>query len=204
MIDTLHDSNLKLGVFISGRGSNMEAILKACLQDNFPAEVLFVVSNNPDAGGLAIAESYGVETHVINHKDFETKKNFESALHELTQKYAPDLICLAGFMRVLSSNFIRNYPDRIVNMHPSLLPKYKGLNPHQQVLDNNEKQTGCTVHIVIPDVDAGPIILQREVDVEPDDTEDILSQRVLEIEHQLYPEAIRKIALENLKKIKTG
>jgi len=185
---------LNLAILISGRGSNMQALLEACADPAFPARVAVVVSNRPDAAGLEKAGAMGVATAVIDHKLYPGKPAFEKALHEALAPYNPGLICLAGFMRLLSSDFIAGWQDRIINIHPSLLPAYKGLDTHARVLADNGRETGCTVHLVIPEMDAGPVILQKKIRVMPGDTPDILAARVLEQEHIAYPEAVRMIA----------
>ncbi|HEY8191749.1 MAG TPA: phosphoribosylglycinamide formyltransferase [Alphaproteobacteria bacterium] len=195
---------LNLVILISGRGSNMEALINACAQPGFPARVAAVISNRPGAPGLtkAAAEKIAVET--IDHKQFSSKADFETALHGAIKKYDPDIICLAGFMRILSADFVRNWPERIVNIHPSLLPDYKGLDTHGRVLADGCVETGCTVHYVIPEMDEGPVILQKKVRVLPGDDAEILAARVLEQEHIAYPEAIRSLAEKILTEKKAG
>lgn len=185
---------MKLGVLISGRGSNMEAIAKACQEEGFPAEIAVVISNKPDAGGLDVAASFGIPTHVVNHKDYDSKADFEAAIHEQLIAYDVQMICLAGFMRIISADFIEKWTDKIVNIHPSLLPKYKGLDTHKRALEAGDTEAGCTVHFVIPEMDAGPIILQKKVKIEEGDTEDTLAARILVQEHMAYPEAVKLVA----------
>lgn len=189
-------AKLKLAVLISGRGSNLQALIDACADPAFPASIAVVLSNVPGAYGLTRAQNAGIPTIVVNHKDFADKRAFESAMVERLQGYDIDLICLAGFMRILSADFIAQWPDKIINIHPSLLPAYKGLNTHERAIKDGAKQAGCTVHYVVPEMDSGPMILQRAVDVLPDDTAETLAERVLQEEHKAYPEAILKI-LEN-------
>jgi phosphoribosylglycinamide formyltransferase-1 len=189
-------AKLKLAVLISGRGSNLQALIDACASPDFPARIAVVLSNVPDAYGLTRAQNAGISTIVVNHKDFPDKRAFESAMAERLQGYDIDLICLAGFMRILSADFIAQWPDKIINIHPSLLPAYKGLNTHERAIKDGAKQAGCTVHYVVPEMDSGPMIVQRAVDVLPDDTAETLAERVLQEEHKAYPEAILKI-LEN-------
>lgn len=184
---------LSLAILISGRGSNMQALLKACENPDFPAQVGVVIANKPDAGGLEIARQAGVATEVVNHKEYEGKAAFEQALQAVLEKYQPDLVCLAGFMRILSADFIAHWPDRIINIHPSLLPAYKGLDTHERVLADGGSESGCSVHFVIPEMDAGPVIVQKRVKVEENDTPDTLAARILEQEHIAYPEAVRLI-----------
>lgn len=184
---------LKLAILISGRGSNMRALLDACADPSFPARVVAVMSNRPDAQGLQIAREAGIPVQTVDHRRHESRESFENALHEAIAGYAPDLICLAGFMRILGADFIARWPDRIINIHPSLLPAYKGLHVHERVLADGCAESGCTVHIVVPELDAGPAIVQKRVPVLPGDTPDDLAARVLEREHEAYPEAVRLI-----------
>ncbi len=185
---------LKLAVFISGRGSNMLSILDACKNPDYPAEIVLVLSNRPDAKGLVSAQEAGIPTEVVDHKDFENREDFEDEIQDRLENYDIDLIVLAGFMRILTSGFVENWPDRMINIHPSLLPDYKGLNTHQRAIDDGKKEAGCSVHFVIPDLDSGPVILQKRVPIMDDDTADTLADRVLEQEHIAYPEAIRILA----------
>lgn len=190
---------LKLAIFISGRGSNMDALITACADPSYPAEIVLVLSNNPDAPGLDKAEKAGIATEIVNHRDYpKDKPGFEAAILEKLAAYPIDLICLAGFMRILSADFIAHWPEKIINIHPSLLPKFKGLDTHQRALDAGETEQGCTIHYVVPEMDAGPIILQRSVPILPDDTAGTLAARVLTEEHRAYPEAVRKIAMDGL------
>ena len=192
---------LDLAIFISGRGSNMSAIIDACKNADFPARVSVVISNKPDAKGLEIAEAEGIPTQVVDHKLYSSKPEFEEALHEVVSAYSVDLICLAGFMRILGAGFIQKWPDQIINIHPSLLPEYKGLHTHQRVIEDGKDKTGCTVHYVVPEVDAGQTLVQKVVSVLPDDTEETLGARVLEQEHEAYPEAIDLIAQKLSKRV---
>lgn len=185
---------INLAVLISGRGSNLQALIEACEQDHFPARITVVISNKSDAGGLKRAEKHDIPTLVIPHKEFASRDAFEDALIKAIVPYDIDVICLAGFMRVLTPHFIDHYAGRIINIHPSLLPDYKGLNTHERVLKDGASQTGCTVHYVVPDVDSGDVIVQKIVDVLPDDTVETLAARVLEQEHVAYPEAVAIVA----------
>lgn len=186
---------LKLAIFISGRGSNMGALITACAHPDFPAEIVLVLSNTPDAPGLDKAQKAGLATEIVNHRDYpKDKPAFEAKILERLAAYPIDLICLAGFMRILSADFIARWPEKIINIHPSLLPKFKGLDTHQRALDAGESEHGCTVHYVVPEMDAGPIILQRAVPILPDDNADSLAARVLEQEHIAYPEAVRLLS----------
>lgn len=177
----------KLVILISGRGSNMEAVLDARL----PARVAAVISNNPRARGLEIARGRGVATAVIDHRAFPDRAAFESALTAEVDRHRPDLIVLAGFMRILTPAFVQRYAGRMMNIHPSLLPAFPGLDTHRRALEAGVRIHGCTVHFVTPAVDGGPIIAQAVVPVHPDDTEARLAARVLAEEHRLYPQAIR-------------
>jgi phosphoribosylglycinamide formyltransferase-1 len=187
-------SKLGVGVLISGRGSNMEALAEACAADDFPAEVRLVLSNRPDASGLEKAASFGIPTAVVDHREFQDKAAFERAVIAELERQGVELICLAGFMRVLSADFVERFPMRILNIHPSLLPSFPGLHVQQQAVDHGVRYSGCTVHFVVPEVDAGPIIVQAVVPIEPDDTAETLAARILEQEHRIYPEAVRLFA----------
>lgn len=192
---------LRIAVFISGGGTNLQALIDACAVPGFPAEIVLVISNVPDAYGLKRAEKAGVPHRAIDHRHYANRGLFEDALHEALLPYAPDLICLAGFMRILTPNFISKWDGRILNTHPSLLPKHGGPgmfgeHVHRAVLQSGDTISGCTIHYVIPDVDKGRILVQKSVPVDADDTPDTLAQKVLEQEHRAYPEAIEKIALE--------
>lgn len=190
---------LKLAVFISGRGSNLQSLIDACADENFPASITLVLSNRPNAYGLERAKKAGLQTAVIDHKDFETREAFEQALLDELSGHDIDLICLAGFMRVLTPHFITPWQGRLINIHPSLLPKHKGLNTHQRAIDAGDTQSGCTIHHVVPDIDSGEIIVQKSVAILENDTADTLAARVLEQEHLAYPEAVKILALERLK-----
>lgn len=198
---------LNLVIFVSGRGSNMQAIMKACEDPDFPAQICAIVSNNPEAPALEKAQEKNIPTCVVNHKEFAERKDFEQEiLRQLEslegENNTPDLICLAGFMRILSPFFISNAPCPVINIHPSLLPDYKGQNTHQRVIKDGVKKSGCTVHIVTEDLDSGPIILQKSVDVEENDTPESLAEKILIKEHIAYPEAIslfcNQITSENI------
>ncbi|MEZ5647591.1 MAG: phosphoribosylglycinamide formyltransferase [Alphaproteobacteria bacterium] len=184
----------RVAVLISGRGSNLEALLKAAESPSYPAEIALVISNRPNAPGLAHAEKRGIATIVIDHKDFATRTAFEAALDEALRRAQIELICLAGFMRVLGSEFISAWPDKILNIHPSLLPSFPGLRVQAQALQAGVKISGCTVHIVRPSLDDGPIIAQAAVPVLENDDEAQLTARILAAEHQLYPQALAVMA----------
>lgn len=183
----------RLGVLISGRGSNLKAIIEAIAEGRLDATIAIVISNTAGAPGLDHASRAGIETRVIPHKGFASREDYDRAVVNELNARGVELVCLAGFMRLLSPFFVDAYPDRILNIHPSLLPKYPGLHPQQQALDAGATESGATVHFVNKDLDAGPIILQRSVPVLPGDTADTLAARILELEHRLYPDAIAHV-----------
>jgi len=184
----------RVAVMISGRGSNMEALVKACRAKNFPAEIVLVLSNRPRAKGLEFARKTGIRTEVVDHTEFESRDAFEEVIHEILKDARIELICLAGFMRVLNPSFVNRWRDRILNIHPSLLPAFKGLHTQERALEAGVRFTGCTVHFVRPEMDDGPIIIQAAIPVEAEDTPDSLAEKVLEFEHKIYPEALRMVA----------
>lgn len=181
-------------VFISGGGSNMVALARACREPNFPAEVACVISDKPTAGGLAKAQGLGIPTLVFERKNYASKGEHEAAILAALGELAPDIICLAGYMRLISGEFIAPYEGRIINIHPSLLPLFPGLHTHQRAIDSGMKITGCTVHFVTEGMDEGPIIGQAAVPVAAGETADSLAARVLTVEHKLYPLALRLLA----------
>ncbi|MBU9125800.1 phosphoribosylglycinamide formyltransferase [Burkholderia multivorans] len=181
----------KLVILISGRGSNMEAIVRACTHERWPAEVAAVIANRPDAAGLAFAASHGIATAVVDHRSFDGRDSFDAALAAEIDRFAPDLVVLAGFMRILTPEFVRRYEGRLLNIHPSLLPSFKGIRTHQQALDAGVALHGATVHFVIPELDSGAIVAQGAVPVRAGDDAAALAQRVLAVEHVLYPLAVR-------------
>ncbi|MCA8373364.1 phosphoribosylglycinamide formyltransferase [Burkholderia multivorans] len=181
----------KLVILISGRGSNMEAIVRACTHERWPAEVAAVIANRPDAAGLAFAASRGIATAVVDHRSFDGRDSFDAALAAEIDRFAPDLVVLAGFMRILTPEFVRRYEGRLLNIHPSLLPSFKGIRTHQQALDAGVALHGATVHFVIPELDSGAIVAQGAVPVRAGDDAAALAQRVLAVEHVLYPRAVR-------------
>lgn len=185
---------LAVVILISGRGSNMQAIVAA--RDPL-VEVRAVISNRADAAGLLFAQQQGIATEVLEHQDFSSREAFDQALIARIDQYAPDLLVLAGFMRILTPEFVEHYAGRLINIHPSLLPKYKGLHTHARVLAAGDAVHGATVHFVTAELDAGPPILQAEVPVFPDDDEEKLAARVLEQEHRIYPQAIHLFAEEH-------
>ncbi len=185
---------MRVGVLISGRGSNMAALIAAAADPAYPAEIACVVSNKASAAGLETAAAAGIPTEVIAHRDFPDRGSFDLALDSALRRHGVELVVLAGFMRVLTPVLIDRWPDRIVNIHPSILPAFRGLDTHQRALDAGCKLHGCTVHIVRPELDEGPILAQAAVPVLDDDTEATLAARVLEQEHKLFPAAIAAIA----------
>ncbi|AHC39411.1 phosphoribosylglycinamide formyltransferase [Ehrlichia muris] len=184
---------LKLGILISGRGSNMQALINACACDGFPAEVSCVISNNPNANGLLIAQQSNIKTFVLQGRplDFD-------AVDSILKEYKVDLVCLAGFMSIVPESFINRWFHKVINIHPSLLPSFKGLNAQSQALNAGVKIAGCTVHYVYPEVDGGPIIMQAAVPVFSSDSVTDLSNRILKMEHICYPKAVELIALNQL------
>ncbi len=197
MIESKQTRKSRLAVLISGRGSNMSALIEAVRQPDYPAEIALVASNKPEAIGLKSAKDAGIATACVPHKAYGADRMaFEQALHRVLQDHAIDFVVLAGFMRVLTPWFISQWPQRLINIHPSLLPSFTGLHTHERALAAGCKVHGCTVHHVVPEVDAGAIIAQAIVPVLPHDTPDSLAQRVLQQEHRLYPAALR-LVLEN-------
>lgn len=178
-------------VLISGRGSNMEAIVQACATEGWNARIAAVVSNQPDASGLAFARARGIATAVVDHREHVSREAFDAALREAIDAFAPSLLVLAGFMRILTPGFVSHYAGRMVNVHPSLLPAFTGLHTHRRAIEAGCKAAGATVHFVTAELDHGPIIAQAVVPVLPGDTEDTLASRVLAREHVLYPRAVR-------------
>jgi phosphoribosylglycinamide formyltransferase-1 len=185
----------RVAVLISGRGSNMAALIEAARAPDYPAEIVLVVSNRPDAFGLAHARLAGIETAVVDHTAFgDDREAFERALDANLQAHQVDLICLAGFMRLLTPRFVTRWSGRMLNIHPALLPQFKGLDTHRRALAAGVTRHGATVHFVVPEMDSGPIIAQDSVPVVEGDTEATLAARVLEIEHRIYPQALRLVA----------
>jgi phosphoribosylglycinamide formyltransferase-1 len=185
----------RVAILISGRGSNMAALIEAAKAENFPAEIVVVISNRADAGGLAKAAESGVATLTIESKPFgKDRAAFEAALQSALDQHKVELICLGGFMRLLTAEFVQRWYGRMLNIHPSLLPSFPGLEPQGQALAAGVKISGATVHFVIPETDAGPILMQGAVAVRDDDTADTLAARILEVEHRIYPDALRLVA----------
>lgn len=191
----------RVAILISGRGSNMEALVNACKQDDYPAEIVIVVSNRPKAPGLQKAQQAGIAADILDHKEFKTREAFEDALHDLLSSLKIDLICTAGFMRLLTAHFVNKWTDKILNIHPSLLPSFKGLDVHERVLQAGVKFTGCTVHFVRAEMDSGPIVAQAAVPILLNDTADCVADRVLTTEHKIYPQALRWVASEHVRVI---
>lgn len=187
-------SRAKVAVLVSGRGSNMAALIEAAKAPDYPAEIALVLSNRPDAGALETAAGAGIETAVVDHKALGSKAEFEAAVATRIEAAGCDLICLAGFMRVLSGDFVQRFEGKILNIHPSLLPAYKGLDTHERALADGVRIHGCSVHIVSAELDAGPIVMQAAVPVLADDTAETLAARVLRSEHEIYPRALAAVA----------
>lgn len=184
----------KIVILISGRGSNMEALIAARDAGNLPVDIAAVISNRPEAAGLETAAKAGIVTHYIDHKAFAGREAFDGALAECIDGFAPDLVVLAGFMRILTENFVRHYSGRLMNIHPSLLPAFAGLHTHRRALDEGVRIHGCTVHFVTPTLDHGPVVIQAAVPVFDGDDEATLAARVLRQEHRIYPQAVRWFA----------
>ena len=187
-------TRVKIAIFISGRGTNMVRLLEACKLPDFPAVPVLVLSNTPDAPGIEAARQAGIATTTLLREDFPSRQEYDSALNQALQAVNVDLVCLAGFMQMLSKDFVHTWRDAMINIHPSLLPSFKGLNSHQRVLERGVKFTGCTVHYVRYEMDTGPIIAQAVVPVVEGDTADTLAARVLAAEHRTYPHALKMVA----------
>jgi phosphoribosylglycinamide formyltransferase 1 len=185
----------RVAVLISGRGSNMVALIEAAKAPDYPAEIVLVVSNVPDATGLSRAQADGIATAVVDHRSFgKDREAFERALDNELQANRIEIVCLAGFMRLLTPWFVKQWSGRMLNIHPALLPQFKGLHTHRRALDAGVDRHGATVHFVVPEMDSGQVIAQDSISVTKDDTEDSLAARVLEVEHRIYPEALRLVA----------
>jgi phosphoribosylglycinamide formyltransferase-1 len=188
-------SKKRVAVLISGRGSNMKALIEAAKVPEYPAAIVLVVSNVPDAGGLAYAQSAGIATAVVDHRAFgKDREAFERALDAKLAEAHIDIVCLAGFMRLLTPWFVGQWNGRLLNIHPALLPQFKGLDTHRRALEAKVSRHGATVHVVVAEMDSGPIVAQDSIPVLANDTEDTLAARVLELEHRLYPQALRLVA----------
>ena len=188
-------SRKRVAVLISGRGSNMAALIEAAKAKDYPAEIVLVVSNRPEAGGLLVARAAGIATEVVDHTEFGGDRNrFEGEIQAHLEKYRVDIVCLAGFMRLLTGSFLEKWQRRILNIHPALLPDFKGLDTHRRVLEAVAKIHGATVHFVVPEMDSGPIITQGVIAVRPGYSEETLAVRVLKVEHRIYPLALKLVA----------
>ncbi|MDX1299747.1 MAG: phosphoribosylglycinamide formyltransferase [Pseudomonas sp.] len=181
-------------VLISGSGSNLQALIDSIQAGTIPARISAVICNRADAYGLQRAQAAGIATAVLDHKQFDGREAFDAALVEAIDSYQPQLVVLAGFMRILTPGFVRHYAGRLLNIHPSLLPKYKGLHTHQRALEASDHEHGCSVHFVSEELDGGPLVVQAVIAVEPDDSQSSLAQRVHEQEHVIYPLAVRWFA----------
>ncbi|HWM80995.1 MAG TPA: phosphoribosylglycinamide formyltransferase [Pseudolabrys sp.] len=190
----------RTAVLISGRGSNMQALIAAAKDETFPAEIVLVLSNRPEAAGLATAQAHGIATEIVDHRAFgkngkdSDREAFERAVQEKLERHRIDLVCLAGFMRLLTPWLVDRWAGRMLNIHPALLPAFKGLDTHARALAAGVATHGATVHFVVPDMDAGPIVVQGEVPVLPGDTPETLAKRVIAVEHQIYPLALQRVA----------
>ncbi len=185
---------VRTAVLISGRGSNLEALIAACAETSFPAEIVLVVSNVPDALGMRHAHSAGIPTQVIPHSALSSREAFDTALDTALRDAKIELVCLAGFMRILSDNFVQKWQGRLINIHPSLLPSFKGTRVHERAIESGVRISGCTVHYVTPETDSGPPIAQAAVAVHAGDTSETLARRVLDAEHRLFPLALKMVA----------
>ncbi len=195
----LGEGKLNIAVMASGYGSNFQAILDSSVLREIGVKIVCVVTNDPSAFVIERARRAGIPVEIVSHKDFPTRESYDKELLSRLEKYEPDLVCLAGFMRILSPVFLRAYPRKVINIHPALLPAFPGIRIHEQVIDYGVRFTGCTVHFVDEGVDTGPIILQAVVPVDDDDTPEKLASRVHEEEYRIYPEAIRLFAQKRLK-----
>ena len=191
-------------VLISGSGSNLQALIDSIAHEGTPARIAAVISNRADAYGLARAQQAGIETRVLDHKQFDGREAFDTALVDTIDSFTPDLVLLAGFMRILTGDFVRHYQGRLLNIHPSLLPRHKGLHTHQRALEAGDHEHGCSVHFVTEELDGGPLVVQAVIPVESGDTPDSLAQRVHIQEHRIYPLALRWFAEGRLKLGTTG
>ena len=187
-------SPLRVAILISGRGSNMASLIEAAREPGYPAEIALVLSNKPEALGLATAAADGIPTAIVRHRDFPDREAFDAEIGRVLAAHRIELVCLAGFMRILTPGFVEAWRDRMLNIHPSLLPKYKGLDTHARALAAGDAEHGCTVHFVVPELDSGPIVAQARVPVLPGDDAGTLAERVLAAEHALYPQALAEVA----------
>lgn len=190
----MRKAKFRIAILISGNGSNLQAIIDAVNQGTINAEIVLVLSNKAEAYGLTRAHRANLPTQVLLNTDYASRDEYDAALKKILDQYQPDLIVLAGFMRILSENFVSHFQGKLINIHPSLLPKYKGLNTHQRVLDAGDKLHGVTIHYVTSDLDGGPIIEQVSLEILPNDTAESLEERIHQLEHKLYPQVIAKLA----------
>lgn len=201
IIKLKNNKKIKIAILISGRGSNMQALVRACEDVEFPAEVVLVLSNKSDAEGLKFAEGKGIKTAIVSHKDFilvpenkeKARENFDKKVSEEVEKSGAEIICLAGFMRLLSPWFVQRWFDRLINIHPSLLPEFKGADAVGDAIKAGAKKSGCTVHFVREEMDSGPIIKQAQVQVLQEDTKETLAAKILKKEHEIYPQALKEV-----------
>ncbi len=187
-------SKKRVAILISGRGSNMEALIRASQEASFPASIELVISNKNDAFGLEIAKSYGIHTKSVNRKNFPNDHKFDSKISAILKESSIEIICTAGYMKILTKEFVQSWHNQIINIHPSILPDYKGLNTHKRAIGDRVRIAGCTTHIVESELDSGQILMQATVPVLKDDTEDMLAKRVLKMEHIIFPETLKGIA----------
>jgi phosphoribosylglycinamide formyltransferase-1 len=192
------DSKAAIVVLISGSGTNLQAIIDACKNDKIDGQVCAVISNKAGVYGLERANNANIATHVLSHKDFDSRENYDKSLIDIIDKYQPKVVVLAGFMRILTAEFVSHYAGKLINVHPSLLPKYQGLDTHQRAIDAKDQEHGCSVHFVTEELDGGPVILQAKVPVFEDDDIDSLSQRVHYQEHQIYPMVVKWMCEDRL------
>lgn len=193
MAHTMMTHKTPIAVCISGSGSNLQALIDACALPDYPAEIVLVVSNKAGVRGLERAAQAGIPALVIDHTTYESREAFDAVLHEALLGSGAEIVCLAGFMRILTAEFVAKWEGRMLNIHPSLLPKYKGLHTHQRAIEAGDAVAGCTVHLVTAEMDEGPILAQAEVPVMPDDTPETLAARVLVQEHVIYPQALQQV-----------
>jgi phosphoribosylglycinamide formyltransferase-1 len=187
-------TKLKTAILISGSGTNLQALIDACAEPDFPAQIVLVLSNKADAYGLKRAEKAGLKTMLINHKDYKNREDFDVAMDKAIVSSGAEFVCMAGFMRILSSWFTKKWQGKLINIHPSLLPSFKGMHAQQQALEAGVKIAGCTVHFVTEEMDAGPIIAQAAVEVEDSDTVESLTAKILVKEHEIYPKSLKLVA----------
>ena len=195
---------IRIAILFSGRGSNMQTLTNHIAQPEVNAEFTVAITNRPQAGGIDICKQLGVACHIIDHETFDARAAFDAALDDILRAAKVDLICCAGFMRLLTADFVNGWPDRLLNIHPSLLPKYRGLHTHARAIEAGDAVHGCTVHEVTAELDGGPILGQAQVTIAPDDTPDTLAAKVLPLEHALYPAVLRRFAVGNREPVMIG